>query len=112
MNYLTLTEVHKHLNIDTNFTDDDVYLTALGNAAEEVVCRQIDQPLSLLEDDNHKIPEPLKYAMLLWIGTIYAIRESVSNANFAPVPHSFEMLCNLYRNYSLEKSNYNNNNRT
>ena len=112
MNYLTISEIKKHCNIDALFTDDDNYLTALGNAAEQVVCRYIDQPLSLLEDDNHKIPEPLKYAMLLWIGTIYAIRESVSNANFAPVPHSFEMLCDLYKNYSLEKSNYYNDNQT
>lgn len=112
MNYLTLAEIKKHCNIDSTFTADDDYLTALGNAAEEVVCRQIDQPLTLLENDNHKIPQPLIYAMLLWIGSIYAVRESISSINYSAVPHSFEMLCDLYKNYSLEKSNYYNNNET
>jgi len=112
MTYLTLAEIKKHLNIDSFFTDDDDYLSALGDAAEEVVCRYIDQPLSLLEDEQHKIPKPLTFAMLLWIGTTYAVRESVSSVNMTMVPHSFEMLCDLYRNYSFEKSNYNNNKRT
>jgi len=112
MTYLTLADIKKHLNIESVFTDDDTYLTALGDAAEDVVCRYIDQPLALLEDDNHKIPQALVFAALLWIGTVYSTRESISSVNMTIVPHSFEMLCNMYRNYSYEKSNYNNNNRT
>lgn len=108
MTYLTLTEIKKHLNIDAEFTDDDTYLEALGDAAEDVVSRYIDQPLSLLEKDG-SIPKALKFAALLWIGTMYAVRESVSSSNMIEVPHSFEMLCQMYRNYSFEKSNYNNN---
>lgn len=110
MDYLDLDTIKKHLNIDSSFTDDDVYITALGEAAEDVVCRFIDQPLSMLEDESGKIPKPLIFAMLLWVGTVYAIRESVSSSNMVPVPHSFEMLCQLYKNYSIEKSNYKNNN--
>jgi len=112
MTYLTLAEIKKHLNIDTTFTDDDTYLSALGDAAEEVVSRYIDQPLSLLEDDQHHIPKPLVFAMLLWCGTAYAVRESVSTVTMSSVPNNFEMLCDLYRNYSFEKSNYNNNRRS
>ena len=112
MTYLTLAEIKKHLNIDSTFTEDDTYLTALGTAAEEVVSRYIDQPLTLLEDSNHKIPTPLTFACLIWIATAYAVRESVSSTNMSEVPHSFEMLCQLYRNYSFEKSNYNNNRRS
>lgn len=108
MDYLTLTEIHKHLNLDDSFTDDDAYLEALGDAAEDVVSRYIDQPLSLLEKDG-SIPQALKFAALLWIGTMYAVRESVSSTNMVAVPHSFEMLCQMYKNYSFEKSNYNNN---
>lgn len=106
--YLTLSEIHKHLNLDDSFTDDDEYLMALADAAEDVVSRYIDQPLSLLEKDG-SIPKALKFAALLWIGTMYAVRESVSSSNMVEVPHSFEMLCQMYRNYSFEKSNYNNN---
>lgn len=112
MTYLTLNDIKKHLNLDTAFTDDDAYLEALGTAAEEVVSRQIDEPLSLLEDDNHKIPQPLIFAALIWCATMYAVRESATTTSMTPVPHSFAMLCDMYRNYSYEKSNYNNNRRT
>lgn len=110
MKYLTLNEIKKHLNIDSAFTDDDTYLQALGTAAEDIICRYIDQPLSYLEDAEGKIPQTLIFAMLLWVGTNYAIRESVSSANYTPVPHTLEMLCDLYRNYSSNKSNYKNKN--
>ena len=103
MNYLTLTEIKKHCNIDAAFTDDDAYLTALAEAAEDVVTKYIDYPLSQLEDANGTIPSALKFAMLLWIGTIYAVRESVSAVNMSTVPHALELLCDLYRDYNINK---------
>lgn len=104
MAYLTLTEIKKHCNIDAAFTDDDTYLTALETAAEDVVSKYIDYPLSQLEDANGAIPSALKFAMLLWIGTIYAVRESVSAVNMTTVPHSLELLCDLYRDYTINKT--------
>ena len=104
MTYLTLAEIKKHLNIDTEFTDDDNYLEALGDAAEDVVSRYIDQPLDYLEDESGNIPKPLVFAMLVWLGSAYAVRESVSSTNMTAVPHSFEMLCQLYQNYSYMKT--------
>ena len=103
MTYLTLAEIKKHLNIDVQFTDDDAYLTALATASEDVVAKYIDYPLANLEDSNHKLPEALKFAMMLWIGTIYAVRESVSSVNMQTVPHSLELLCDLYRDYTINK---------
>lgn len=103
MTYLTLTEIKKHCNIDTAFTDDDTYLTALATASEDVVAKYIDYPLSQLVDENNALPEALKFAMLLWIGTIYAVRESTSAVNMTTVPHSLELLCDLYRDYKINK---------
>lgn len=103
MTYLTLAEIKKHCNIDSQFTDDDVYLTALATASEDVIAKYIDCPLSKLEDSNHKLPEALKFSMLLWIGTIYTVRESATNMNMSTVPHSMELLCDLYRNYTIDK---------
>ena len=101
MKYLTLADIHKHLNIDSQFTDDDSYLTALATASEDVIAKYIDYPLANLEDTNHNLPEALKFAMLLWIGTIYSVRESVSAVNMSTVPHSMELLMDLYRDYKL-----------
>lgn len=101
MEYLTLNEIHKHLNIDSAFTDDDEYLESLATASEDVVSKYIDYPLQQLEDADGDIPKALKFAMLLWIGTIYAVRESASSVNATVMPHSLEMLCDLYRDYKL-----------
>ena len=102
MNYLTLTVIKKHLNIDVDFTEDDTYLEALGTAVEDVVSKYIDYPLEQLEDSEGNLPKALVFAMLLWIGTIYAVRESVSSVNYNTIPNSFEMLCDLYRDYKLQ----------
>lgn len=101
MEYLTLDEIHKHLNIDSAFTDDNEYLESLATASEDVVSKYIDYPLQQLEDADGDIPKALKFAMLLWIGTIYAVRESASSVNATVMPHSLEMLCDLYRDYKL-----------
>lgn len=101
MEYLTLDEIKKHLNIDSEFSSDDDYLTSLATAAEDVVSRYIDYPLSKLENEDGAIPTALKFAMLLWIGTIYNVRESVSSMNLSTVPHSLELLADLYRDYKL-----------
>lgn len=101
MEYLILDEIKKHLNIDSAFTDDDEYLKSLAMASEDVVSKYIDYPLQQLEDTDGDIPKALKFAMLLWIGTIYAVRESTSAVNATVMPHSLEMLCDLYRDYKL-----------
>ena len=101
MEYLQLDEIKKHCNIDSTFTDDDEYLESIADAAEEVVSKYIDFPLESLEDGNGDIPKALKFAMLLWIGTIYMQRESISSGGMATVPHSLELLCDLYRDYKL-----------
>lgn len=103
MNYLTLSEIKKHLNIDTAFTDDDEYLTALAEASEDVVAKYIDYPLDQLVDGEGNLPKALVFGMLLWIGTIYAVRESVSAVNMQTMPHSMELLMDLYRDYKINK---------
>lgn len=103
MEYLKLADIKKHLNIDAAFTDDDNYLTSLGTASEDVISKYIDYPLSQLKDSDGDIPVALKYAMMLWIGTIYNVRESVSTMNMSTVPHSLELLADLYRDYKINK---------
>lgn len=101
MTYLTLAEIKKHCNIDSFFTDDDTYLTALATASEDVIERLLDRPLSTLEDENHKLPQSLNHAMLLWVGQMYALREAVSSVNMSKIPYAFELLIDIWKNYSL-----------
>lgn len=103
-NYIDLDVIKKHLNLDENFDADDLYLMGLRDAAEEVVAKYIDYPLSQLEDENGKLPASLNHAQLLLIGTWYALRESVSTASMIPIPHAFELLCDIWRDYKIDKS--------
>lgn len=98
--YLQLYQIKKHLNINDEFHDDDEYLVDLAMVAENVVQKHIDVELTDLEDGDGYIPSPLLQAMLLLIGNYYANRESVAFASAQPLPHAYEYLIALYKNYN------------
>lgn len=98
--YNTLAEIKKHLNIDSTFTDDDNYLMDLESVAELSVENHIDHDLSDLEDENHNLPFPLKHAILLFVGTMYANRESVTYGGAKEVPISYNYILDSYKDYS------------
>lgn len=97
---MDLALIKKHLNIDPDFTADDGYLTALAEVAATVVQRHIDQDLSEIADDGGALPAPLSQAMLLFIGNMYANRESVAYTNAQEVPFAYDYLLSLYKDYS------------
>lgn len=99
--YVDLETAKKQLNIENDFQDDDLYIMALIDVAQSAVEKYLDIPLEDMCKDG-VLPSPIKHAILLLIGTWYAIRESVSSASMQPVPNAFEMLCDLYRNYSSD----------
>lgn len=100
--YILLDDAKKHLNINEEFHDDDLYISSLIETAEKIVERNIDTNLKDLEDADGDLPSPLIQAMLLLIGNFYANRESVAFANSVSVPYSYQYLIDLYRNYRGE----------
>lgn len=101
--YVDLETVKKHLNLEQQFEEDDLYLLALIDVAQAAVEKYLDMPLEDMVKDNI-LPSPIKHAILLLIGTFYAQRESISSASMQPVPNAFELLCDLYRNYNCNKA--------
>lgn len=100
MEYLNLDLIKKHLNIDSDFHDDDSYIEALGDVVEEVTEKQIDVSLNkLTAENNGKIPTPLIQAMLLLLGTYYNNRENIAFASSTEIPLSYSYLLSLYQNY-------------
>ena len=96
--YLDLSTIKQHLNID--HCDDDRYLCDLETVAEDAVRRDLNlYSLKDIEDCNGMLPASVLQAMCLLIGTLYANRESVSYGQAHPVPHSYEYLISLARNY-------------
>ena len=96
--YLSIDDVKRHLIIDHN--DDDLYLADLITVAEDAVRRDLNlYSLKDIENCSGMLPSCVTQAMLLLIGTLYANRESTTYGNPYPVPHSYEYLLDLCRNY-------------
>lgn len=104
--YLLVNDVKKHLNIDVDFIEDDKYIGHLIEVAQQVVEKNIDRPLSDLEDNSGDLPESLLHAMLLMIGNFYANRESVAFASATNVPYSYQYLIDLFRDYKGPKTKH------
>ena len=96
--YIDLATIKRHLVIDHN--DDDILLADLETVAEDAVKRDLNlYSLKEIEDCTGMLPASVIQAMLLLLGTLYANRESVSYGNPTVVPHSYEYLISLSRNY-------------
>ena len=50
--YIYLEDAKKHLNINKDFLDDDMYIASLIQVAEEIVEKDIDTRLADLEDEE------------------------------------------------------------
>lgn len=98
MIYLTLSDIKKHLNIDSDFTDDDTYLESLEAVAIGIIERDIDYKFSEMQT----LPDALKHALLLVIGNFYDNRESLSPVSISELPQSLGWILDLYRDYSID----------
>ena len=98
--YLDLTKIKKHLNINEDYTADDMYLTDLSEVAERVVETHIDNKLDNIASKNGgTLPAPILHAMLLFIGNMYANRESVAFVSANEIPLSYAYILDLYKCY-------------
>ena len=96
--YLTIDDVKKHLYIDHD--DDNRYIADLITVAEDAVKTDLNlNSLCEIEDETGMLPASVIQAMLLLIGTLYANRESVTYGTPHTVPHSYEYLLDLNRQY-------------
>lgn len=101
--YVELAQIKKHLNINSEFTEDDDYLLTLADVAEKAVEKHINQRLSsVCEENGGVLPSPLLHAILLFIGNLYLSRESISYSSVTEVPMSYNYLLDLYKNYNNE----------
>ena len=99
--YLSLNEIKKHCNIDYYFNDDNDYLISIGDVAEQMVASHLDANLAdIVSDNDGKLPDPIRHAMLLLVGNLYQNREGVAFASASEIPHSYEYLLSRYINYN------------
>lgn len=98
---LTVDELKKHLNIDADFTDDDQYIESLIGVAEAMVEKHVDISLDELRDsETSYMPSPILHAIKLYVGNLYANRESIAFAQSQDLPHSLTQILRMYRDFS------------
>lgn len=101
MKYTNLIEAKRHLNIETEFSDDDVYITSLLNVAELSIQNYCNDEL-FSEYTELTAPVTLKQAVYFLIGNFYANRQIVSFAQGVEIPYTFQFLLNPYKNYVVQ----------
>ena len=96
MEYVTIEELKKHLNID--FSDDDAYLADILKTSIMSVEMAIKTPLEEYVKDGEFNPM-LKHAIKILAGNFYANREPVSFATPSVVPYTLTYLIKPFKKY-------------
>lgn len=98
--YITVEQIKQHLYID--FEADDAVLEEMINTAEAIIEKYLNVNLTKLAV-NDELPYPIKQAIKIMVGNLYANRESVAfNAIPYKIPFSYEYLLQPYKNYKRE----------
>lgn len=95
MSYITLDQAKKHLNIESGFTEDDIYIENLVDVAELAVDEYCNSGLSGYTTET--IPLTVKQATLLLIAHYYVNRQIVAFGTPAEIPYAFKFLLDFYR---------------
>ena len=115
-----LETIKKHLNLESDFTDDDEYIEMLEEAAELLVAKKLDteaKTISYTDPETGEvtevnttnldiyyssdIPALVKYAVLEITAYYYDQREPVVMNSFSKLPMRIDDICNLLGNYSI-----------
>lgn len=97
--FLDLEATKKHLNVDSDFYEDDDYITSLIQVAESIVEKHIDTSFEDIVGEDGSIPRPILQAMLLMVGNLYANREAVTFGTATQLPLAYTYLLSLYKRF-------------
>lgn len=97
--FTLLNTAKAHLLVDFDFTEDDELILLYIQAAEDAVARYLNKKLEDTLVDG-ELPASIQAAILLYVGNLYANRESIVFAQAKEMPLSYTYLLNLNRNYT------------
>lgn len=99
--YVQVSDLRSYLNLP--FTDDDLLLGNLIEAAELSIEHHLNTTFDSIEDSSTgDIPQDLKTCILSLAATLYNNREAVSYGTPYRVPYTYEYLLQPYKNYSRD----------
>ena len=101
--YATLDMAKRHLRIEDAFTEDDAYIEALIEVAEERVATELCMSVDDMAKINRggELPATLLHAILLTIGAYYTNREDVTTVQTKPLEYGVKHLTQLWRDFTL-----------
>lgn len=100
--YTTLERAREHLNIlPGECEEDNSYILHLIISAEHATAKRLNLKSlgDLINPDTGYIPEDITHAVLLLVGSWYNARETFSNQSASPLPHSYDFIASLNKNY-------------
>lgn len=97
--YVSLELAKRHLNVESIYEDDDLYIEFIIGAAENAVSKDICENLKDIESEPGKLPNSLVFAILLQVGDYYSNRETVAFGCTVKALPAYEKLTGQYRNY-------------
>lgn len=101
MAYISLERAKQHLNLESDFVDDDELILEYIDAAELTVLLEVNaSSFEELETEPGKLPAPLQQAILLLLGTFYGSRESIVYGVIMQQVPAYKHLIHLYRNFA------------
>lgn len=98
--YTTINDLKKHLNIEPEFIDDDIYITGLIMVAESTVKNYCNGGLD--EYTDLTIPIEIKQCVLLFAAHLYMNRQLVSFTQAYKIHYSFEFMLSNFKNYTIK----------
>lgn len=97
--YLTLEDIKAQLVIDQSFTEDDLLLESMGDAAEDYVEQLVNEQLDDVAAKNSgELPASLYRAMLIFVDYLYSAQRGSSNTEHV-VPEVINTIVKLYRSF-------------
>ena len=101
MKYTNLINAKLHLNIESSFTDDDLYITSLLNVAELAIQNYCnDETFSGFTATD--APVTIVQAVYFLVANWYINRQIISFAQGVEIPYTFQFLLNPYKNYIVQ----------
>ena len=94
-----LEDIKEHLNIPTDFDEDDSYLQSLLTVSLMAIANHLNYKNEELWADWDEIPPPILHSIRMMVGHLYNNRESVSEKKLYDVPMAVSYLLGPYIKY-------------
>ena len=96
LKWLTLEAMKRQCRIEPDFTDEDEWLEATGEAEEETMLNILNRSYEDLIETYGKVPKPIVQATLELVDKSYQNRSAISSQQMYLVPYTIDYRIKSY----------------